>query len=115
TGGILGIGVAWAGVKTLVALDPGTVPRLLDITVDGPVLLFALGVSLLTGVLFGLAPALQSGRSNPVAALKEGGRGASAGSARQRTRAILTIAEVAMAVVLLAGAGLLLRSFARLT
>ena len=114
-GGVLGVGLAWVGVKALVALDPGSVPRLLDITVDRSVLLFALGVSLLTGVLFGLGPALQSGRSAPVNALKEGGRGASAGAARQRTRATLTVAEVALAVVLLAGAGLLLRSFARLT
>ena len=114
-GGALGVAIAVAGVKFLVSLDPGSVPRLMDIRVDTSVLLFALGVSVLTGLLFGLVPALQFGRSAPVDALKESSRGSSAGSARQRTRATLTIAEVAIAVVLLAGAGLLMRSFARLT
>jgi putative ABC transport system permease protein len=114
-GGALGVAIAVAGVKFLVSLDPGSVPRLVDIEVDTTVLLFALGISVLTGVLFGLVPALQSGRSPPVHALKEGARGASAGSTRQRTRAVLTAAEVALAVVLLAGAGLLVRSFAKLT
>jgi putative ABC transport system permease protein len=87
----------------------------MDIRVDTTVLLFALGVSVLTGLLFGLGPALQSGRGALVNALKEGARGTSTGAARQRTRATLTIAEVAIAVVLLAGAGLLVRSFAKLT
>jgi putative ABC transport system permease protein len=114
-GGLLGVVVAMAGVKFLISLEPGSVPRLMDIRVDTTVLLFALGVSVATGVLFGLGPALQSGRSAPVTALKEGSRGSSAGAARQRTRATLTVAEVAIAVVLLAGAGLLLRSFAKLT
>ena len=114
-GGVLGVFIAIAGVKLLVSLDPSSVPRLMDITVDRTVLLFALAISLVTGLLFGLAPALQSGVANLVSALKEGGRGASAGASRQRTRAILTAAEVALAVVLLAGAGLLLRSFAKLT
>jgi putative ABC transport system permease protein len=114
-GGVLGVGLAVAGVRVLVALDPRSVPRLMDIRVDGTVLLFALALSLVTGLLFGLVPALQSGRSQLASALKEGGRGASGGAARRRTRAILTIAEVALAVVLLAGAGLLVRSFEKLT
>jgi putative ABC transport system permease protein len=114
-GGALGVGIALAGVKLLMLLDPGSVPRLTDITVDRTVLLFAAGVSLLTGVLFGLGPALQSGTSELVGALKEGGRGAGVGRSRHRTRAVLTVAEVALAVVLLAGAGLLLRSFEKLT
>jgi putative ABC transport system permease protein len=112
-GGILGVVIAAAGVRLLVALDPGTVPRLMDIAVDRTVLFFALGISVVTGLLFGLVPALQSGRSQLVSALKEGGR-ASAGASRQRTRAMLTVAEVALALVLLAGSGLLVRSFAKL-
>jgi putative ABC transport system permease protein len=114
-GGVAGAGLAWAGVKYLVSLNPESVPRLAEVRVDGPVLFFALGVSVLTGLLFGLAPALHSARSEPVTALKEAGRGAGGGAARRRTRAVLTVAEVALAVALLAGAGLLVRSFAKLT
>ena len=113
-GGALGVGIAVAGVRLLVTLQRGA-PRLADSHVNTPVLLFALGVSLLTGLLFGLAPALQSGSAQLVSALKEGGRGTSGGASLQRTRAALTVAEVALAVVLLAGSGLLMRSFARLT
>jgi putative ABC transport system permease protein len=112
-GGALGVGIAVAGVRFLVSLNPGSVPRLMDIQVDRAVLLFALGLSALTGLLFGLVPALQSGRSQLVSALKEGGR-TSVGASRQRTRAILTVVEVALAVVLLVGSGLLVRSFAKL-
>ena len=113
-GGALGVGIAVAGVRLLVALQRGA-PRLADSHVNMPALLFTLGVSLLTGLLFGLAPALQAGRADLVPALKEGGRGTSGGTSRQRTRAALTVAEVALAVVLLAGSGLLMRSFAKLT
>jgi putative ABC transport system permease protein len=113
-GGTLGLGVAAAGVRLLAAIQRGT-PRIADSHVNLPVLLFTLGVSLFTGLLVGLAPALQSGHAQLVSALKEGGRGASAGASLQRTRAALTVAEVALAVVLLAGSGLLMRSFARLT
>jgi putative ABC transport system permease protein len=113
-GGALGIVIAVIGVKLLVAIHPHSVPRLEDITVDRTVLLFAFAASVLTGVLFGLAPALRSGRTQLTSALKQGGRG-TRGASRQRTPAILTVAEVAMAVLLLAGAGLLVRSFAKLT
>src|SRR5439155_20403950 len=104
---------AVAGVGLRVALQRGA-PRGGDSQVNTPVLRFALGVSLLTGLLFGLARALQSGSARLVSALKEGGRGTSGGASLQRTRAALTVAEVALAVVLLAGSGLLVRSFARL-
>ena len=114
-GGVIGVGLAVAGVRFLRTLDPGTVPRLQDIGVDTTVLVFALAVSVLTGLIFGLVPALQSARGQLVSALKEGGRGASAGASRQRTRATLTVVEVALAVLLLAGAGLLVRSFENLT
>jgi putative ABC transport system permease protein len=112
-GGALGVGIAVAGVRLLVTLQRGA-PRMADTHVNMPALLFTLGVSLLTGLLFGLAPALQAGRADLVPALKGGGRGTSGGASRQRTRAALTVAEVALAVVLLAGSGLLVRSFARL-
>jgi putative ABC transport system permease protein len=114
TGGALGVGIAVAGVRLLVTLQRG-VPRIADSHLNAPVLLFTLGVSIVAGLLFGLAPALQSGSAELVSALKEGGRGASGGASLQRTRAALTVAEVALAVVLLAGSGLLMRSFARLT
>ena len=113
-GGVLGVGIAVLGVKLLVAIHPHSVPRLEDITVNQTVLLFALAVSVLTGVLFGLAPALKSGKTQLTSALKEGGRGTS-GASKQRTPAILTVAEVALALLLLAGSGLLVRSFAKLT
>ena len=113
-GGVLGIGVAVLGVKLLLALNRRGVPRVADITVDHTVLLFALAVSVLTGVLFGLAPAIDSGKTQLMNSLKEGGRGTS-GASKQRTRAVLTVAEVALAVVLLTASGLLLRSFVNLT
>jgi putative ABC transport system permease protein len=114
-GGVLGLGLAWAGVKLLVALRPADVPRLMDIQVDATVLAFALGLSVVTGLLFGLAPALHLARSEPILALQEGGRRTSGGRARRRLVTGLTVAEVAMALVLLVVAGLLLRSFAKLT
>jgi putative ABC transport system permease protein len=114
-GGVLGLGLAWAGVKLLVTLRPDNVPRLLDIHVDATVLAFALGLSLATGFLFGLAPALQLARSEPMLALQEGGWRTDGGRARRRVSNGLTVAEVAMALVLLVGAGLLLRSFVKLT
>src|SRR3954447_13370928 len=114
-GGVLGLGLAWAGVKLLVALRPANIPRLMDIQVDAAVLAFALGLSVVTGVLFGLAPALHLARSEPALALQEGGRRTSGGRARRRLATGLTVAEVAMALLLLVVAGLLVRSFARLT
>ena len=114
-GGVLGVAVAYAGVKFVLALNPASIPRLQDIAVDGNVLLFATAVSVLTGLLFGLGPALRTGRSRSVDALTGSERGSSAGVSRRRTRAMLTIAEVALAMVLLADAGLLIRSFAALT
>jgi len=109
-----GLAIAWAGVRVLVALDPSTVPRIGDIRIDGTVLVFALGIAIATGMLFGLAPALQALRRNSPAILKEEGRAVTAGRSRMRFRAALVVAEVALALVLLVGAGLLLRSFARL-
>jgi putative ABC transport system permease protein len=112
-GGAAGVALAIWMTKALVALAPSSTPRIEEVAVDGPVLLFALGITLATGLLFGLAPTLQAARPNLTAALKEGSRG-SRGRASTRARNTLVVAEIALAVMLLAGAGLLLRSFARL-
>jgi putative ABC transport system permease protein len=114
-GGTLGVALAWGGVKLLLALQPGNVPRLTEIGIDGTVLGFAVAISLLTGIGFGLFPAVQAARPAPLAALREEGRGGTASRSSQRLRAGLTVAEVAVALILLVGAGLLVRSFANLT
>src|SRR5262249_22833679 len=115
-GGLCGLLIAWRLTKLLVALSPaetfGQVARLTTISIDGRALLFTLLASLLSGVFFGLAPALQFSRPDLNASLKEGGRGGL--FQRQRIRQALLVAEVALAVVLLVGAGLLIRSFVNL-
>jgi len=114
-GGGLGLLFAVWGVDALRRLGPANLPRLADITIDGWVLGFTFAVSCVAGLLFGLAPALQSARSNVHESLKEGGRGgATAGTHRQRIRGLLVVSEVALAMVLLVAAGLLIRSFTRL-
>jgi putative ABC transport system permease protein len=113
-GGLLGLLVAWLGLEALLALAPDTLPRASEIALDGRVLAFTILLALLTGVGFGVAPALQASQVQLHDALKESGRGATAGGRRQRLRSALVISEVAIALVLLAGAGLLMRSFSRL-
>jgi putative ABC transport system permease protein len=112
-GGVAGILFAVWGVELLRTLPAG-VPGLAETRLDGRVLLFAIAVSLLTGVVFGLAPALQTARGSVYTHLKEGARSASAPHFRQRLRQLLVAGEIALALVLLTGAGLLLRSFERL-
>ncbi|MGD2116609.1 MAG: ABC transporter permease, partial [Acidobacteriota bacterium] len=112
-GGALGLALGVWGTKALVALNADDIPRASAVGVDGTVLGFTLGVALATGLVFGLVPALQASRADLQGSLKEGGRGESGGgSARtaHRARTVLILAEVAAAVVLLVGAGLLLRS-----
>src|SRR5262245_17855236 len=109
-GGAVGVVLAVWGVYLLVALKPENLPLTETIAVDGRALFFTLAVSVLTGSVFGLAPVWQTTRINISDALKEGGRGA-AGAARRRLRGALVIAEVALAMLLLVGAGLLLNSF----
>src|SRR5262249_22552907 len=110
--GILGVALAHGITVGVVALMPEFyVPNEARITVNGYVLAFSVGVSVLTGILFGLAPALECSRLNLVEALKDAGRGAGAGSGGGRTRSALVIAEVALSVVLLVGAGLTVRGF----
>jgi putative ABC transport system permease protein len=112
-GGALGALLAWWGVKAFVATRPTTVPRIDQVAVDLHVLTFALVVSVLVGIAFGLAPALRAPSVDLLTSLKDAARG-TAGAGR-RTRSALVIAEVALALVLLVGAGLTIRSFASLT
>jgi len=113
-GGAAGLLLASLGIKLLIFLAPAQLPRLQATTIDGSVLFFTLGVSTLTGILFGLAPTLQSIKININDLLKDGGRGTSGGIGKRRLRDGLAILEVALALVLLVGAGLLLRSFQKL-
>jgi putative ABC transport system permease protein len=110
-GGVLGLilGLALkAGLE--LALPPFSLPREADLAIDTRVLLFTLALAVLTGIIFGLAPALQATRPNLAGCMKEGGRGASSGG-RHKVRGALVVTEVALAFVLLTGAGLLIRSF----
>jgi putative ABC transport system permease protein len=104
---------AWA-VDAVVAFAPRGLPRLDDIRIDGRVLLFSAAVAVLTGVLFGLIPALHAARGELGQMLRESVRGSSGRRGAQRTRNMLVVSEVALAVVLLVGAGLLIRSFVKL-
>lgn len=110
-GGAIGLLLAFFAIDLLRLWNPGNLPRMDEIRLDGRVLAFTLLVSFAAGVLFGLAPALQSSRGELSATLKEAGRSSSAGVSRQRMRAALVVAEVALSLMLLIGAGLLLRSF----
>jgi len=111
-GGAAGILLAQWAIDALRALGQEQLPRLQAVNIDGRILLFTLGVTVVTGVLFGLAPALQAGQFNLNTILKEGGRGG--GGQKRRLRDALVVTEVALALALLAGAGLLIRSFWKL-
>jgi putative ABC transport system permease protein len=108
---LAGVGVAAAATRVLVAYGPQSVPRLDEASLDVNVILFALGISLVTVFVFGLIPAIQVSRQRPAAALQDSARGSSGDTSRQRLRSALTVVEVALSVTLLIGAGLLLRSF----
>src|SRR5215213_8684858 len=114
-GSILGLGFAWLGIKALVAISPRDLVSLQGVGLNLTVLVWTLGVSMLTGVIFGLAPALHISRLNLNDSLKEGGKSESGqASGNRRLRNALVVSEIALAVVLLASAGLLIRSFVRL-
>jgi putative ABC transport system permease protein len=113
-GGVLGLFLAFWGVRAIIALNPANLPRADEIGVDPPVMLFTLLVSLVTGLLFGLAPAVHTAAADLHGMLKEGGRGSAGDRGGQGLRRMLVVAEVALALTLLTGAGLLIKSFARL-
>ena len=114
-GAIVGCLFSYAGIKGLVALIPdGLIPREAQIRLNLPALLFSLGAAVFTAVLVGLVPALQAARKNLVEPLRDAGKGVSGGFRRGRLRSTLVVVEVALSVVLLSGAGLLMRSFVRL-
>ena len=112
--GLGGIAIALAGVPALVAMAPDSLPRVNAVRVDGLTLAFSAALALGTALAFGMLPALRASRVRPATAMSEGARAGSGGRARRRLREGLVIGEVAIAVVLLVGAGLLLTSFARL-
>jgi predicted permease len=109
-GGVLGLGLAETGLRLLRLVGPERLPRLHDITIDGSVLLVAFGLSILVGALLGLVPMLRHGRDPITAGLRDGGRGGSVGRERHRARNTLVVAQLALALVLLTGSGLMMRS-----
>jgi predicted permease len=113
-GGAVGLALAWGGIEWIRIWNPGNLPLIDSIRLDKVALGFMVLVSMLTGILFGVAPALEGARADLNATIKEGGRGGAASQSRGRARALLVVSEVAVSLVLLVGAGLLLRSFANL-
>jgi predicted permease len=111
-GGALGVALAYQGLRFLLAIGPGNLPRLSEITLDARALLFALGVSLFAALLFGLFPAIKSALGSRISlALRAGGRSLSQSRERHRARSILVVAQVALALVLLVSSGLMIRTF----
>jgi predicted permease len=110
-GGLLAIGLAYGSTRLLLALAPANIPRLDQISIDVPVLLFTLAVSLFAGLLFGIIPVLKYGSPQVAQALRSGGRTLSQSKDRHRTRNVLVIVEVALALVLLISSGLMIRTF----
>jgi predicted permease len=117
-GGAMGLIVAKGALEVVRSINPGNIPRLDAISLDGTVLAFTFGMAVVTGVLFGLAPAVRAARVDLGASMKAGGRNTQGeggfGSTRLRLRTLLVVAEVAISLMLLVGAGLLIRSFVRL-
>ncbi len=112
-GGLLGLAVGWAGIRTVLAMQPDGLPRLETVGIDGTVLLFTAGASLLAAFVFGATPALKAGSPNLANSLKD--RGSDGGGVRgNKIRTALVVIEVALSLVLLIGAGLMLRSFTKL-
>jgi putative ABC transport system permease protein len=113
-GGALGLLVAVWGVRLISSFVPADIPRFSETGLDPTVLAFTLAASVLTGLVFGLAPALSASKLDLNESLKEGGRSATGGRARNRVRSLLIVSEVALSLVLLVGAGLLIKSFLKL-
>ncbi len=113
-GGLTGIFLAWGGLRLFVAAAPSGFPRLDELSLDLPVLGFTALVAILTTVLFGIVPAVQASNPDLVGSLKESGRSGTEGAARQHMRSALVTLQIAMALVLLIGAGLMINSFVRI-
>ncbi len=113
-GGVFGLLLAWWGTKALIAMSPPGLMDLRNIAVNLPVLGFTFGLTLLTGIIFGLLPALEAARFDLTDSLKEGGKNIGGGARSHRLRNLFVVTEVALALVLLVGAGLLVKSFSRL-
>jgi predicted permease len=113
-GAVAGLGLAWAGLRTLMAIDPTSLPPLAPVRLDLVVVAFSLVLGVGTTIFFGLVPALRTLRVDLVESLREGGQQATLGGARQRLRGLLVVAEVALAVVLVIGAGLMIRTLGEL-
>jgi predicted permease len=113
-GAVAGLALAWVGLRLLMTIDPTSLPPLAPIRLDLVVVLFTLGLGVSTTILFGLVPALRTLRVDLVESLREGSQQATLGGARQRLRGLLVVAEVALAVVLVIGAGLMIRSLGEL-
>ena len=109
-GGTVGVGLAWLTSGLMLTIAPAGMPRLEEVGIDGRVLVFALGLSFLTVILFGLVPALHASRADLQQSLREGGRDGALGLRHRRLSSILMVSEVALSLVLLVGAGLLIRS-----
>ncbi len=114
-GGVVGLGLAWVGLEALRALGPGELPRLQEVDLDGTVLAFTAGIAVFTGILFGLAPARYLTGGVMAGTLRDGGQRSTAGGSRVRLRSLLVVSEVALALILTLGSGLLIRSFSELT
>jgi putative ABC transport system permease protein len=110
-GGLIGLGLAYGALRLLVALAPGNLPRLADIALDVPALVFTLVVSVVVGLLFGAIPVFKYAGARVATMLRGGGRTASASRERHRTRNTLVVVQVALALVLLIGSGLMIRTF----
>ncbi|HEY5028939.1 MAG TPA: ABC transporter permease [Candidatus Angelobacter sp.] len=113
-GGLLGLALSWAATRYFATLGNNNLPQGLPITMDPQVLFFTLAISVLTGVLFGIFPALQLSRTNVNQTLRDEGRGSTGGHRRVQLRGLLVVGQVALSLLLLIGAGLLVRSFSRL-
>jgi len=117
-GGVVGLIVGYLGIRAILRINPGNIPRVgvegAGVTLDGMVVLFTLGLSIVTGILFGLIPALQASRADLGGAMKESGDRGGTGFRHNKARSLLVITETALALVLLIGAGLMLRTFAAL-
>ena len=113
-GGLFGLALAYGGVRTILALSPDVLPRMEEITVDGRVLSFTAMIAIVTGIVFGLVPALRCAGLPPGRSLKEGSRTATSGRSAGRLHGALVVAEFSLALVVLTGAGLLIRTLSHL-